>query len=90
MAVLPVDLQSYQGAVECLVIPMSDHFDLILGEDWCETTLCGLKGIAATSSFTPVFTKNEIEGSDMGMTKHLTAPGMTECQQVTRPTHTMC
>ena len=29
-AVLPVDIQSYQGAVECFVIPMSDHFDLIL------------------------------------------------------------
>ena len=40
MAVLPVDIQSYQGAVECFVIPMSDHFDLILGEDWCETTRC--------------------------------------------------
>ena len=39
-AVLPVDNQSYQGAVECFVIPMCDHFDLILGEDWCETTNC--------------------------------------------------
>ena len=39
-AVLPVDIQSYQGAVECFVIPMSNHFDLILGEDWCETTNC--------------------------------------------------
>ena len=39
-AVLPIDIQSYQGAVECFVIPMSDHFDLILGEDWCETTSC--------------------------------------------------
>ena len=28
-AVLPVDIQSYQGAVECFTIPMSDHFDLI-------------------------------------------------------------
>ena len=39
-AVLPIDIQSCQGAVECWVIPMSDHFDLILGEDWCETTHC--------------------------------------------------
>ena len=38
--VLPVDIQSYQAAVECFVIPMSDHFDLILGEDWCESTSC--------------------------------------------------
>ena len=26
--------------IECFVIPMSDHFDLILGEDWCGTTNC--------------------------------------------------
>ena len=39
-AVLPVDIQSSQAAVECFVIPMSDHFDLILGEDWCESTSC--------------------------------------------------
>ena len=40
ISLLPVDRQSYQGAVECFVIPMSNHFDLILGEDWCETTNC--------------------------------------------------
>ena len=35
-----LDVQSYQGAVECFILPMSEHFDVILGEDWCEQTHC--------------------------------------------------
>ena len=38
--VIPLDIQSYQGAVECFILPMSEHFDVILGEDWCEQTHC--------------------------------------------------
>ena len=38
--VIPLDIQSYQGAVECFVLPMSQQFDIILGEDWCQETNC--------------------------------------------------
>ena len=32
--VLPLDIQTYQSAVECYTLPMSDQFDMILGQDW--------------------------------------------------------
>ena len=32
--VLPLDIQTHQTAVECYTLPMSDQFDLILGQDW--------------------------------------------------------
>ena len=35
--VLPLDIQSYSGTVDCFVLPLSSHFDLILGDDWCES-----------------------------------------------------
>lgn len=38
--VLPLDIQSYQTAIECYTLPMSDQFDMILGNDWCEQTGC--------------------------------------------------
>ena len=38
--VIPLDTQSYQGAVECFILPMSLQFDIILGEDWCTQTSC--------------------------------------------------
>ena len=38
--VIPLDIQSYQGAVECFILPMSQQFDIILGEDWCQQTGC--------------------------------------------------
>lgn len=34
---LPIDIQSYSGTVDCCVLPLSSHFDLILGNDWCES-----------------------------------------------------
>ncbi len=33
VCVLPLDIQTYQSAIECCTLPMSDHFDMILGED---------------------------------------------------------
>ena len=39
-AVIPLDVQTYQGAVECFILPMSQHFDIILGETWCVETGC--------------------------------------------------
>ena len=38
--IIPLDVQTYQGAVECFILPMSDAFDVILGETWCEETSC--------------------------------------------------
>ena len=32
--VLPLDIQTCQSAVECYTFPMSDRFDMILGQDW--------------------------------------------------------
>lgn len=36
--IVPLNIQSYQIAIECYTLPMSDQFDLILGQDWCEET----------------------------------------------------
>ncbi len=35
-----LDLQTYSGPIECFVLPLSDQFDLILGDDWCNETGC--------------------------------------------------
>ena len=32
--VLPLDIQTYQSAVGCYTLPMSDQFDMILMQDW--------------------------------------------------------
>jgi len=37
---LALDLQTYSGPIECFVLPLSDQFDLILGDDWCNETGC--------------------------------------------------
>ena len=37
---LALDLQTYSGPIECFVLPLSDQFDLILGDDWCGKTGC--------------------------------------------------
>lgn len=39
--VLPLHIQSYSGTVECFVLPLSFHFDSILGDDWCELVSAG-------------------------------------------------
>ncbi len=39
-SVIPIDIQAYQGAVESYILPMSEQFDIILGEDWCEQSKC--------------------------------------------------
>ena len=39
-AVIPLDVQTCQGAVECFNLPMSQHSDIILGETWCVETGC--------------------------------------------------
>ncbi len=36
--VVPLDIQSYQTAIECYTLPLSDQFDLVLGQDWGEET----------------------------------------------------
>ena len=35
-----LDLQTYSGPIKCFVLPLSDQFDLILGDDWCNETGC--------------------------------------------------
>ena len=35
---LALDLHTYSGPIECFVLPLSDHIDLILGDDWCTET----------------------------------------------------
>ena len=37
--VLPLDVETYQTAVECYTLPMSDQLDLILGRDWCTSAV---------------------------------------------------
>ena len=37
---LALDLQTYSGPIERFVLPLSDHFDLILGDNWCNETGC--------------------------------------------------
>ena len=37
---LALDLETYSGPIECFVLPLSDQFDLILGDDWCNETGC--------------------------------------------------
>jgi len=39
-SMIQIDIQAYHGAVECYVLPMSEQFDIILGEDWCEQSKC--------------------------------------------------
>lgn len=36
VCVLPLDIQTYQSAVECYTLPIADQFDMILEEDWID------------------------------------------------------
>ena len=37
---LSLDIQSYCGPIECFVLPLSEQFDLIIGDDWCNEVGC--------------------------------------------------
>ena len=37
---LALDLQTYSGPIECFMLPLSDHVDLILGDNWCNESGC--------------------------------------------------
>lgn len=37
---LSLDIQTYCGPIECFILPLSDQFDLIIGDDWCNEVGC--------------------------------------------------
>lgn len=41
-AVVTITIQSYKANVTCFVLPMSDQFDMIFGQDWLKHAKCNI------------------------------------------------